>query len=114
MTNLKKLEKLTKQLELHENDFINYVTEADYSIVLVSEAGRIKWCNDYFQESFDVDKAKVHNKGLKSIIGVDILKWSRKSVTVDIDGTKHTVKIRDLNRNGKLIHKKVTLVPHEQ
>ena len=53
------------------------------------------------------------NKGLKSIIGVDISKWSRKTVTVDINGATHTVKIRDLNRNGKLIHKKVTLVPHE-
>ena len=108
-----KLEKLTQQLERHENDFINYVTEADYSIVLVSEAGRIKWCNDFFQQSFAVDKVEVHNKGLKSIIGVDISKWSRKTVTVDINGATHTVKIRDLTRNGRLIHKKVTLVPHE-
>jgi len=108
-----KLERLTQQLERHENDFINYVTEADYSIVLVSEAGRIKWCNDYFQESFNVENVQVHNKGLKSIIGVDICKWSRKSVTVDINGTTHTIKVRDLNRNGQLIHKKVTLVPHE-
>jgi c-di-AMP phosphodiesterase-like protein len=113
VTNLKKLEKLTRQLELHENDFINYVIEADYSIVLVSEAGRIKWCNEFFQQSFKVDNTEIHNKGLKSIIGVDISKWSRKTVTVDINGATHTVKIRDLNRNGKLIHKKVTLVPHE-
>ena len=112
MTNLKKLEKLTHQLERHENDFIDYVTAADYSIVLVSEAGRIKWCNDFFQKSFSVDKTVIHNKGLKSIIGVDISKWSRKTVTVDINGAAHTVKIRDLTRNGKLIHKKVTLVPH--
>jgi len=108
-----KLERLTQQLERHENDFINYVTEADYSIVLVSEAGRIKWCNDFFQQSFKVDNLSVHNKGLKSIIGVDISKWSRKTVTVDINGAAHTVKVRDLNRNGQLIHKKVTLVPHE-
>jgi len=108
-----KLERLTQQLERHENDFINYVTEADYSIVLVSEAGRIKWCNDFFQQSFKVDNISVHNKGLKSIIGVDISKWSRKTVTVDINGAAHTVKVRDLNRNGQLIHKKVTLVPHE-
>ena len=108
-----KLEKLTQQLERHENDFINYVTEADYSIVLVSEAGRIKWCNEFFQQSFKVDNVEVHNKCLKSIIGVDISKWSRKTVTVDINCATHTVKIRDLNRNGRLIHKKVTLVPHE-
>ena len=108
-----KLERLTQQLERHENDFINYVTEADYSIVLVSEAGRIKWCNEFFQQSFKVDNVEVHNKGLKSIIGVDISKWSRKTVTVDINGAAHTVKVRDLNRNGQLIHKKVTLVPHE-
>jgi len=108
-----KLERLTQQLERHENDFINYVTDADYSIVLVSEAGRIKWCNDFFQQSFKVDSIEVHNKGLKSIIGVDISKWSRKTVTVDINGAAHTVKVRDLNRNGQLIHKKVTLVPHE-
>jgi len=108
-----KLERLTQQLERHENDFINYVTDADYSIVLVSEAGRIKWCNDFFQQSFKVDNIEVHNKGLKSIIGVDISKWSRKTVTVDINGAAHTVKVRDLNRNGQLIHKKVTLVPHE-
>ena len=104
---------MTQQLERHENDFINYVTDADYSIVLVSEAGRIKWCNDFFQQSFKVDNIEVHNKGLKSIIGVDISKWSRKTVTVDINGAAHTVKVRDLNRNGQLIHKKVTLVPHE-
>tara|TARA_Y100001972_G_scaffold38314_1_gene47056 strand:+ start:66 stop:395 length:330 start_codon:yes stop_codon:yes gene_type:complete len=108
-----KLEKLTQQLERHENDFINYVTEADYSIVLVSEAGRIKWCNEFFQQTFDVTNVNIHNKGLKSIIGVDITKWSRKTVTVDINGATHTVKVRDLNRNGRLIHKKVTLVPHE-
>lgn len=108
-----KLERLTQQLERHENDFINYVTDADYSIVLVSGAGRIKWCNDFFQQSFKVDSIEVHNKGLKSIIGVDISKWSRKTVTVDINGAAHTVKVRDLNRNGQLIHKKVTLVPHE-
>ena len=112
MTNLKKLERLTYQLERHENDFIDYVTAADYSIVLVSSAGRIKWCNDFFQTSFAVDKTQIHNKGLKSIIGVDICKWSRKTVTIDIDGIAHTVKVRDLNRNGILIHKKVTLVPH--
>ena len=108
-----KLERLTQQLERHENDFINYVTEADYSIVLVSEAGRIKWCNQFFQQTFDVKNVNIHNKGLKSIIGVDITKWSRKTVTVDINGAAHTVKVRDLNRNGQLIHKKVTLVPHE-
>lgn len=108
-----KLEKLTRQLERHENDFINYVTEADYSIVLVSEAGRIKWCNDFFQQSFNVDKLNIHNKGLKSIIGVDISEWSRRSITVNINGAPHTVKVSNLTRNGKLIHKKVTLVPHE-
>ena len=59
------------------------------------------------------NNVEVHNKGLKSIIGVDISKWSRKTVTVDINGATHTVKVRDLNRNGRLIHKKVTLVPHE-
>ena len=94
MTNLKKLEKLTHQLELHENDFIDYVTKADYSIVLVSEAGRIKWCNDFFQRSFEVNKEEIHNKGL-------------------INEAKHTVKVTDLTRAGKLIHKKVTLISHE-
>ena len=114
MTNLKKLEKLTHQLELHENDFIDYVTKADYSIVLVSEAGRIKWCNDYFQKSFEVDNSEIHNKGLKTILGVDILRWSRKTATVQINEKKHTVKVQDLNRNGKFIHKKVTLIAHDE
>ena len=112
MTNLKKLEKLTHQLELHENDFIDYVTKADYSIVLVSEAGRIKWCNDFFQRSFEVNKEEVHNKGLNTILGVDVL-IGKKSSTIKINEETHTVKVTDLTRAGKLIHKKVTLISHE-
>lgn len=112
MTNLKKLEKLTHQLELHENDFIDYVTKADYSIVLVSEAGRIKWCNDFFQRSFEVNKEEIHNKGLNTILGVDVL-IGKKSSTIKINEAKHTVKVTDLTRAGKLIHKKVTLISHE-
>ena len=114
MTNLKKLAKLTHQLELHENDFIDYVTKADYSIVLVSEAGRIKWCNDYFQRSFEVDKGEIHNKGLSTILGVDVLTRKKKTSTIQLNGTTHTVKTTDLMRSGKLIHKKVTLIPHEE
>ena len=114
MTNLKKLEKLTHQLELHENDFIDYVTKADYSIVLVSEAGRIKWCNDYFQKSFEVDKGEIHNKGLSTILGVDVLSRKKKTSTIQLNGITHTVKTTDLMRSGKLIHKKVTLIPHEE
>ena len=112
MTNLKKLEKLTHQLELHENDFIDYVTKADYSIVLVSEAGRIKWCNDFFQKSFEVNKEEIHNKGLNTILGVDVL-IGKKSSTIKINEAQHTVKVTDLTRAGKLIHKKVTLISHE-
>jgi len=113
VTNLKKLAKLTHQLELHENDFIDYVTKADYSIVLVSEAGRIKWCNDYFQKSFEVDKGEIHNKGLNTILGIDVLIGKRRTSTVQIHDAKHTVKVTDLKRDGKLIHKKVTLMSHE-
>jgi len=112
VTNLKKLEKLTHQLELHENDFIDYVTKADYSIVLVSEAGRIKWCNDFFQKSFEVNKEEIHNKGLNTILGVDVL-IGKKSSTIKINEAQHTVKVTDLTRAGKLIHKKVTLISHE-
>ena len=114
MTNLKKLEHLTQQLELHENDFIDYVTRANYSIILVSEAGRIKWCNDYFQMSFDVDKGDVHNKGLSPILGIDVLSRNKKTSTIKLNGTPHTVKTTDLLRSGKFIHKKVTLIPHEE
>lgn len=114
MTNLKKLERLTQQLELHENDFIDYVTRANYSIILVSEAGRIKWCNDFFQTSFEVDKGDVHNKGLSTILGIDVLSRKKKTSTIDLNGTTHTVKTTDLMRAGKLIHKKVTLIPHEE
>jgi len=112
VTNLKKLAKLTHQLELHENDFIDYVTKADYSIVLVSEAGRIKWCNDYFQRSFEVDKGEIHNKGLSTILGIDVLIGKKRTSTVHIHDAKHTVKVTDLFRGGKLIHKKVTLISH--
>ena len=112
MTNFKKLEKLTHQLELHENDFIDYVTKADYSIVLVSEAGRIKWCNDYFQRSFDVNKEEIHNKGLNTILGIDVLTNNKRTRTITIHDTKHMVKVTDLRRDGKLIHKKVTLISH--
>jgi transcriptional regulator with PAS, ATPase and Fis domain len=112
VTNLKKLAKLTHQLELHENDFIDYVTKADYSIVLVSEAGRIKWCNDYFQKSFEVDKGEIHNKGLSTILGIDVLIGKKRTSTVHIHDAKHTVKVTDLFRGGKLIHKKVTLISH--
>jgi transcriptional regulator with PAS, ATPase and Fis domain len=114
VTNLKKLEKLTHQLELHENDFIDYVTKADYSIVLVSEAGRIKWCNEYFQRSFEVDSGEIHNKGLNTILGIDVLLGDKKTSTVQIHSAKHTVKVTNLSRGGKLIHKKVTLIPHEE
>ena len=113
MTNLKKLEHLTQQLELHENDFIDYVTRANYSIILVSEAGRIKWCNDFFQTSFDVDRGDIHNKGLSTILGVDVLTRKKKTSTIQLNGTTHTVKTTDLMRSGKFIHKKVTLIPHE-
>lgn len=114
MTNLKKLEHLTQQLELHENDFIDYVTRANYSIILVSEAGRIKWCNDYFQMSFDVDKGDVHNKGLSTILGIDVLNRNKKTSIIKLNGKPHTVKTTDLLRSGKFIHKKVTLIPHEE
>ena len=113
MTNLKKLAKLTHQLELHENDFIDYVTKADYSIVLVSEAGRIKWCNDFFQKSFEVDKGEIHNKGLSTILGIDVLIGKKRTSTVQIHDAKHTVKVTDLKRDGKLLHKQVTLMSHE-
>ena len=112
MTNLKKLAKLTHQLELHENDFIDYVTKADYSIVLVSEAGRIKWCNDFFQKSFEVDNGEIHNKGLSTILGIDVLIGKKRTSTIHIHDAKHTVKVTDLFRGGKLIHKKVTLISH--
>ena len=45
MNNLQKLKVLTDQLEVQENEFIDYVIKAEYAILLVSEAGRIKWCN---------------------------------------------------------------------
>ena len=114
MTNLKKLERLTQQLELHENDFIDYVTSANYSIILVSEAGRIKWCNEFFQESFRVNSEDVHNKGLNTILGIDVLHKKKRTATAQINGATHTIKTTDLIRAGKLIHKKVTLIPHEQ
>ena len=113
MTNLKKLERLTLQLELHEIDFIDYVTKADYSIVLVSEAGRIKWCNDFFQKSFELNKIEIHNKGLNTILGIDVLVGRKQTSTIRLNDVKHTVKVTDLMRDGKLIHKKVTLISHE-
>jgi len=78
----------------------------------VSEAGRIKWCNDYFQKSFEVDKGEIHNKGLSTILGIDVLIGKKRTSTVQINDAKHTVKVTDLFRGGKLIHKKVTLISH--
>ena len=62
--------------------------------------------------SFEVNKEEIHNKGLNTILGVDVL-IGKKSSTVKINEAKHTVKVTDLTRAGKLIHKKVTLISHE-
>lgn len=108
MTNLKKLALLTKELEWHENNFIDYVTTADYSIILISETGTIKWCNQFFLDAFE--ETDVVNKNLFQIIGVDINNNQR---SLHINNREHIIKIKDLHRNDKLIHKKVTIIPHE-
>ena len=38
MNNLQRLQVLTDQLEVQENEFIDYVLKAEYAILLISEA----------------------------------------------------------------------------
>ena len=60
MNNLQKLKVLTDQLEVQENEFIDYVIKAEYAILLVSEAGRIKWCNDFFTNLFGYNLEEIY------------------------------------------------------
>lgn len=104
MTNLKKLELLTNQLEWEENDLIDYVTTADYSILLVTQSGDIKWCNDYFKQLFKVKH--ILNKNISKFLDIN-------QTTTVINNQQYKIKIRDLIRDGKFVHKKITILPHE-
>lgn len=110
--NLQRLQVLTDELEVQENDFIDYVLRAEYAIILVSPAGRIKWCNDYFYSLFDHDKDDVVNKGVKRIVGCDI-DHDTERVVLQNNGqeSEFIIKQSELARKGKLIHKKITLIP---
>tara|TARA_E500000318_G_scaffold89553_1_gene87176 strand:+ start:449 stop:799 length:351 start_codon:yes stop_codon:yes gene_type:complete len=116
MNNLQKLQVLTDQLEVQENDFIDYVLKAEYAILLVSNAGRIKWCNDFFYNLFGYDKDEIVNKGLKRIFGVDLCTLESKRLklkTKDETLSEFILKKSELTRKGKLIHKKIALIPNE-
>ena len=110
--NLQRLQVLTDELEVQENDFIDYVLRAEYAIILVSPAGRIKWCNDYFYSLFDHDKDDVVNKGVERIVGCDISSDTER-ITLQNNGqeSEFIIKQSELARKGKLIHKKITLIP---
>ena len=110
--NLQRLQVLTDELEFQENDFIDYVLRAEYAIILVSPAGRIKWCNDYFYSLFDHDKDEVVNKGVKRIVGQEICNdTERVTLQLNNDNQEFIIKQSELTRKGKLIHKKIPLIP---
>ena len=116
MNNLQRLQVLTDQLEVQENEFIDYVLKAEYAILLISEAGRIKWCNDFFYNMFGLDREEVSNKGLKRIFGLDISTSESKRVLLKIKDesmTEFIIKKSELKRKGKLIHRKIALIPNE-
>jgi PAS domain-containing protein len=115
MNNLQKLKVLTDILEVQENEFIDYVIKAEYAIILVSAAGRIKWCNDFFTDLFGYNLEEINNKGLKRILGIDVLNIEQKrlSLQVNNNNTSFLIKQSELTRKGKLIHKKITLIPDE-
>ena len=116
MNNLQKLQVLTDQLEVQENDFIDYVLKADYAILLVSNAGRIKWCNDFFYKLFGYDKDEIINKGLKRVFGIDLSTEESKKLELETKNNttaEFIVKKSELTRKGKLIHKKIALIPNE-
>ena len=62
---------------------------------------------DIIKENFKLDRGET---GLTSVF----LSRKKKTSTIELNGTTHTVKTTDLMRSGKLIHKKVTLIPHEE
>ena len=110
--NLQRLQVLTDELEVQENDFIDYVLRAEYAIILVSPAGRIKWCNDFFYNLFDHDKDEVVNKGVKRIVGQEINnETERVKLSLNGEECEFIIKQSELARKGKLIHKKITLIP---
>ncbi len=116
MNNLQRLQVLTDQLEVQENEFIDYVLKAEYAILLVSNAGRIKWCNDFFYKMFGLNKEEVSNKGLKRIFGMDLSTSDSKRVLLKIKDetlTEFILKKSELTRQGKIIHKKIALIPNE-
>lgn len=116
MTNLQRLQILTEQLEVEENEFVDYVVKANYAILLVSEAGRIKWCNDCFYKIFGLDRETVDRKGMKRILGCDILNYESSKIKLKTSENKEIefiIKKSSLERNGKLIHKKIALIPNE-
>lgn len=116
MNNLQRLQVLTDQLEVQENEFIDYVLRAEYAILLISEAGRIKWCNDFFYKMFGLDREEVNNKGLKRVFGVDLTLMESKKVTLKIKDksvAEFILKKSELKRRGKLIHRKIALIPNE-
>jgi len=115
MNNLQRLKVLTDQLEVQENEFIDYVVKAEYAILLVSDAGRIKWCNDFFTKLFGHTLDEINNKGLKRILGIDLLSIEENKITLNVNNneTNFIFKKSELTRKGKLIHKKITLIPNE-
>lgn len=116
MSNLQRLKLLTDELEVQENEFIDYVLKAEYAILLISEAGRIKWCNDFFYNTFGFEKNEVNNKGLKRIFGEDLLSINHNKIylkTKNNNISEFIVKRSELKRKGKLIHNKITLIPNE-
>lgn len=114
-TNLARLEILTDELEVHENDCVDYVCRAEYGIILVSPRGRIKWCNEFILNIINVEGVHaVVNKGLKRVIGVDLENTDTTKITIknSIDPEQQfLVKQSELTRQDKLIHRKITLIP---
>ena len=110
--NLQRLQVLTDQLEVQEDDFIDYVLRAEYVIILVSPAGRIKWCNDYFYGLFEQNKDDVVNKSVKRVIGTDISNDTDR-ITLECNGQEceFLIEQSELTRKGKIIHRKITLIP---
>lgn len=116
MNNLQKLQVLTEELEIQENDFIDYVLKAEYAILLVSESGEVKWCNEFFHNLFGYNKQDIIDKVLKPVLRISLNTSNYKKLELETKNnaaTEFILKKSELIRKNKLIHKKITLIPYE-
>jgi len=68
---------------------------------------------DGLEEGYNLEE--INNKGLKRILGLDVLNIKEKKISLKVNNnnTNFIIKQSELTRRGKLIHKKITLIPDE-